>query len=66
MTMISILNTNIVVSHQVKKGKDVIENHKTATDDEIEQLQSEVNTLLWSKIKVRAGTQCAICRNTIY
>lgn len=38
--------------HQwVKKGKDVIENHKTATDDEIEQLQSEVNTLLWSKIK---------------
>jgi hypothetical protein len=37
---------------QAEENKQLVENHKLITDDEIEQLQNEVHQLLRSKIEV--------------
>lgn len=36
----------------MKQNKEILDNHKSATDDDIEYLQNEVRSLLRSKIKV--------------
>lgn len=43
---------NVTFIHQVGQNKEIVDNHKSTTDDDMEHLQNEVRSLLRSKIKV--------------